>query len=84
MIERLANLPEGVTGFRAKGTVTPSDYERAVLPVLQKLGRGSHILYVAGRNSRATRDSRIRRPARRPSHSRSWPSCRSASATATR
>jgi hypothetical protein len=48
MIERIANLPEGVTGFRAKGTVTPSDYEKAVLPVLQKLGDGSNILYVAG------------------------------------
>ncbi len=48
MIERIANLPDSVTGFRAKGTVTLSDYRETVLPVLEKLGKSGHILYVAG------------------------------------
>ncbi len=52
MIERIAALPDGVKGFRAHGTVTPSHYRETVLPELGAGGAegGLRVLYVAGRD----------------------------------
>jgi hypothetical protein len=51
MIERLTDLPAGVVGLRAKGTVTREDYERVVVPLLEKArseGRRLCFLYQIG------------------------------------
>jgi SpoIIAA-like len=35
MLERIAQLPDGVLGFTAKGTVTAADYESALIPAVE-------------------------------------------------
>lgn len=35
MIERIAELPENVLGFTAKGTVTAADYETVLVPAVE-------------------------------------------------
>ena len=37
MIERISNLPDHVLGFEAKGVVTASDYEKVLIPAVEKL-----------------------------------------------
>ena len=39
MIERLTNLPPGISGVKADGTITKEDYERAVVPLLDEARR---------------------------------------------
>ena len=48
MIERIADLPEGVLGFRASGKITPEDYrERIIPPVRAALEKGEVSLVFA-------------------------------------
>ncbi|MDX1804281.1 MAG: STAS/SEC14 domain-containing protein [Alcanivorax sp.] len=35
MLEAIADLPDNVIGFRAKGTVTSSDYETVLIPAVE-------------------------------------------------
>jgi hypothetical protein len=35
MIEKIPNLPEGVLGFAARGTVTARDYETVIMPAVE-------------------------------------------------
>lgn len=37
MIERIADLPENVLGFTAKGTVTAADYETVLIPAVEAM-----------------------------------------------
>jgi hypothetical protein len=37
MIEKIADLPENVLGFKAKGTVTASDYASVIIPAVEAL-----------------------------------------------
>lgn len=37
MVERIRNLPENVLGFTAKGVVTASDYESAIVPAVEAM-----------------------------------------------
>jgi len=37
MINKIANLPDNVLGFTAKGTVTANDYETVVIPAVEAL-----------------------------------------------
>ncbi len=37
MINKIANLPDNVLGFTAKGTVTADDYETVVIPAMEAL-----------------------------------------------
>jgi hypothetical protein len=37
MINKIANLPDNVLGFSAKGTVTANDYETVVIPAVEAL-----------------------------------------------
>lgn len=37
MIEKMADLPDNVLGFTAKGTVTARDYERVIIPAVEEL-----------------------------------------------
>lgn len=37
MIEKIANLPENVLGFTAKGTVTENDYQSIIIPAVEEL-----------------------------------------------
>ncbi|MBM3299069.1 MAG: STAS/SEC14 domain-containing protein [Deltaproteobacteria bacterium] len=37
MVEQIPNLPDNVLGFRAKGTVTTSDYESVIIPAVEAL-----------------------------------------------
>jgi hypothetical protein len=37
MVEQIANLPENVLGFTAKGTVTARDYESVIIPAVEAL-----------------------------------------------
>ena len=49
MLETLPNLPAGVVGVRASGTVTKDDYDRVVWPLLKSAhaeGRRVRLLYV--------------------------------------
>ena len=49
MLEPLENLPTGVVGVRASGTVTKDDYDRVFRPLLQRAhaeGRRVRLLYV--------------------------------------
>ena len=48
MIERLEDLPDGVIGLRASGTVTAEDYRDVMVPVIEAaLARGGvRLLYV--------------------------------------
>jgi hypothetical protein len=51
MLERLTNLPTGVDGLRAKGTITRDDYERVLQPLLdeaRRQGRRVRLLYHLG------------------------------------
>lgn len=36
MIERIPDLPENILGFTAKGKVTAQDYERTLIPAVEK------------------------------------------------
>jgi hypothetical protein len=47
MLERIANLPEGVWGLRATGKVSREDYDRVVLPLLEEArGHGTRIRFL--------------------------------------
>src|SRR5262245_49319748 len=49
MLERLDNLPSGVIGVRATGTVTRDDYDNVFRPLLQSAhaeGRRVRLLYL--------------------------------------
>ena len=49
MLETLPNLPAGIVGVRASGTVTKDDYDRVVWPLLKSAhaeGRRVRLLYV--------------------------------------
>ena len=51
MIEQLHELPEGVMGFRAIGTVEASDYESTIDPVIDATiaeGRKVNLVFVLG------------------------------------
>jgi hypothetical protein len=51
MIERVTDLPAGVEGLRATGTVTREDYEHVVVPLLEEArseGRRLRFLYQIG------------------------------------
>lgn len=49
MIEPLENLPEGVIGFRAVGTVEPDDYRNVLDPAIDAAaGDGVRLVYVLG------------------------------------
>ena len=37
MVEKIANLPDNVLGFTAKGTVTANDYESVIIPAVEAL-----------------------------------------------
>jgi hypothetical protein len=37
MIEKIANLPDNILGFIAKGTVTAKDYESVIIPAVEAL-----------------------------------------------
>jgi hypothetical protein len=37
MIEKIPDLPENVLGFKAKGTVTASDYASVIIPAVETL-----------------------------------------------
>lgn len=37
MVEPIPDLPDGVLGFRAKGTVTASDYETVIIPAVEAM-----------------------------------------------
>jgi hypothetical protein len=37
MVEPIPDLPDGVLGFTAKGTVTASDYENVIVPAVEAL-----------------------------------------------
>ena len=39
MLERLENMPAGVDGIRAAGTVTREDYDLVVEPILEEARR---------------------------------------------
>ena len=36
MVEKIEDLPDGVLGFSARGSVTRSDYERVIIPAVKK------------------------------------------------
>lgn len=47
MLERLKNLPPGVVGLRASGTVTREDYETVFEPILDEARRdGGHLRFI--------------------------------------
>lgn len=51
MLELIQSLPAGVTGIRARGTVTKHDYEAVLKPLLEQAettGRPVRLLYVFG------------------------------------
>lgn len=51
MIEIIADLPDGVLGLSATGTVTPDDYESTLIPAVQAATAGglkARILFVLG------------------------------------
>ncbi|MGE3272121.1 MAG: STAS/SEC14 domain-containing protein [Chloroflexota bacterium] len=53
MLERIGQLPEGIIGIRASGTVTRADYEAAVQPLFDEVygqGRRVRFLYQIGPN----------------------------------
>jgi SpoIIAA-like len=37
MVEMIPNLPENVLGFVAKGTVTANDYEKTIIPAVERM-----------------------------------------------
>ena len=37
MIEKIADLPDNVLGFAAKGTVTENDYQSIIIPAVEEL-----------------------------------------------
>jgi hypothetical protein len=37
MIEKIPDLPDGVIGFSASGTVTANDYESTIIPAIEEL-----------------------------------------------
>jgi hypothetical protein len=37
MVEQIPDLPEGVLGFTARGTVTAADYESVIVPAVEAL-----------------------------------------------
>jgi hypothetical protein len=49
MIEQIEGLPAGTLGFRARGQVTSSDYERVIVPDVEAafaLNRKLRVLYI--------------------------------------
>ena len=51
MITAIQNLPEGVVGFSAEGTVTDADYRKVLIPAVEdalRSGRRLRFLYVLG------------------------------------
>lgn len=51
MIEQIEGLPAGTLGFRARGQVTATDYERVLVPDVEAafaLNRKLRLLYVIG------------------------------------
>lgn len=51
MLEPIQSLPAGVTGVRARGTVTKHDYEAVLRPLLERAettGQPVRLLYVFG------------------------------------
>src|SRR5688572_6422282 len=49
MIERLADMPPGTVGFRARGEIEREDYDDVLVPALQRAleaGEGLRTLYV--------------------------------------
>ena len=51
MIEPLENLPAGVIGFRATGTVEPADYDNVLEPAIESARAGGgkvNMVYVIG------------------------------------
>jgi SpoIIAA-like len=43
MVERVADLPEGVLGFRATGTITRDEYRELMEPIYATLERGDKL-----------------------------------------
>ncbi|MFI5297649.1 MAG: STAS/SEC14 domain-containing protein [Polyangiales bacterium] len=53
MLERLKDLPAGIDGVRASGTVTRTDYDEVVLPLFDEARRSARhlrLLFVCGRD----------------------------------
>ncbi len=48
MIEPLENLPTGVIGFRAVGTVEPDDYKNVLDPAIDAAGEHVRLVYLIG------------------------------------
>jgi hypothetical protein len=48
MLEPLENLPTGVIGFRAVGTVEPDDYRKILDPAIDAAEGGVRFVYVVG------------------------------------
>lgn len=46
MLEPLENLPDGVIGFRAVGTVEPDDYKNVLDPAVDAATDGARLVYV--------------------------------------
>ena len=46
MIEPLPDLPEGVIGFRATGTIEPDDYQQQLIPAVDAAAKGDGIRLV--------------------------------------
>jgi len=43
MVERVADLPDGVLGFRATGTITRDEYRALMEPIYEALERGEKL-----------------------------------------
>ena len=58
MIERLKDLPNGIDGVKAIGTITKEDYEQVFVPLLDEARREGRRLFdfyiSSGRNSKAS------------------------------
>jgi hypothetical protein len=48
MIEPLENLPDGVIGFKAVGTVEPDDYRNVLDPAIEAAGGDLRLVFVVG------------------------------------
>ena len=69
MIERIPDLPDHVLGFSAKGKVTAEDYEKVLIPAVEKElkeNKKIRFLYNFGKDSKVSRRAqcgRIRKSA---------------------
>lgn len=45
MLKKLENLPEGILGIRAEGTITRSDYEKVLVPLLEAAHKEKRQIY---------------------------------------